>query len=494
MKPLFLFVAFLLACGWLTTPVQAQECGTSDYIKALEVRHPELAAKKRQTEERLRHQVGDRSAISGILTVPVVVHIVFNNAAENLPDARVFDQLAILNEDFRRFNADVTNAPDVFEALATDIQIQFCLASVDPDGNPTTGITRTSTTHGVFQYPSNSSINDDVKYTSDGGIDAWDTEEYLNIWVCDINGGVRGYAPYPGTASADEDGVVIDFNNFGEVGTARGRTAAHEVGHWFNLIHIWGDADCGDDSVSDTPKAKDSNGGCPTFPRQTADCNMTANGEMFSNHMDYSDHTCRVMFTPKQAERMRQQFESGGEREDLLDADGCGGSCPSARFLTADFAALNADLPAVNRIYAWNKIMAGSDVTYRAGDEIRLKQGTHILPGNSFRAYINGCAVGPKPSDGRDEAADIQIGSLSIAPNPANNSITIRADAPGTGPVMLRIVDLQGRVVWSDVQPMEPDVTVIQRSIDVQSFSTGIYFCALERGQTRWTQRLAIQR
>ena len=121
-----------------------------------------------------------RASSSTIITIPVVVHVVYYNSTENISTAQVQSQIDILNEDFRRLNADAANTPFAFQSVAADCEIEFCLATTDPNGNSTTGITRTSTSQPSF------STNDGVKYSSSGGIDAWNTSEYLNIWVCDI--------------------------------------------------------------------------------------------------------------------------------------------------------------------------------------------------------------------------------------------------------------------------------------------------------------------
>ena len=123
---------------------------------------------------------------TSIITIPVVVHIVYYNNTENISDNQIFSQIDILNEDFRRLNADTTNTPAGFLPVAADCEIEFCLAQKDPNGNTTTGITRTQTSQTSF------STNDDVKYTASGGHDAWNSSEYLNIWVCDISGGILG--------------------------------------------------------------------------------------------------------------------------------------------------------------------------------------------------------------------------------------------------------------------------------------------------------------
>src|SRR5688572_33288744 len=141
----------------------------------------------------------------------------------------------------------------------------------------------------------------------------------LNLWVCNLSGGYLGYAQFPG-GSPSTDGVVIDDNAFGRTGTAsapfnKGRTATHEVGHWLNLRHIWGDASCGNDQVGDTPQHNTSNGGCPT-----ADHKSTCTGtplEMWMNYMDYTYDQCMYMFTHGQRDRMRSVFTSGAFRSAL---------------------------------------------------------------------------------------------------------------------------------------------------------------------------------
>ncbi|GIS08452.1 MAG: hypothetical protein CM15mP112_05640 [Flavobacteriales bacterium] len=197
-----------------------------------------------------------------IITIPVVVHVVYYNNTENISDQQIFSQIDILNEDFRRLNSDTINTPAAFQSVAADTEIEFCLATRDPNGNPTNGITRTSTTQTSF------STNDGVKYSSSGGKDAWNTSKYLNMWVCDLSGGLLGYTQFPG-GTASSDGVVCDYAYFGDIGTASspydlGRTTTHEVGHWLNLRHIWGDSNCGNDFCNDTPEHSGSNYGCPS--------------------------------------------------------------------------------------------------------------------------------------------------------------------------------------------------------------------------------------
>ena len=235
-------------------------------------------------------------------TLPVVVHVVYRTAAENISDAQIHSQIDVLNRDYSAANPDKSITPAPWTGLIMDSKIRFALATTAPNGKPTNGITRTKTKSATF------GTQDEVKASATGGANAWPTDKYLNLWVCSLGGGLLGYAQFPGGPTAT-DGVVILNTAFGTVGTAAapfnlGRTAVHEVGHWLNLNHIWGDSnDCsGTDHISDTPKAKAPNFGTPTFPHVT--CSNGPNGDMFVNYMDYVDDAAMVMFSHGQVARM----------------------------------------------------------------------------------------------------------------------------------------------------------------------------------------------
>ena len=244
-----------------------------------------------------------RVAKQGPVTIPVVVHVVYKAAADNISIAQINSQIDALNRDYSAANPDKTATPHVWAGLIMDSQIRFALATKDPKGKATTGVTRTKTK--VAQF----STNDDVKRAATGGADAWPAAKYLNLWVCTLGGGLLGYAQFPGGAAVT-DGVVILNTAFGTTGTARapfnlGRTATHEVGHWLNLNHIWGDtSDCsGTDHVADTPNAQHPNYGTPAFPHIS--CGNGPNGDMFVNYMDYVDDKAMVMFSAGQVARMQ---------------------------------------------------------------------------------------------------------------------------------------------------------------------------------------------
>ncbi len=205
------------------------------------------------------------------------------------------------------------------------------MACVDPNGNNSNGIHRVQAGVNSFnvQYNADNSVNEQasgIKFTALGGVNAWPTDRYLNVWVCniapDVNGQLLGYGQFPSDfiASPNTDGVVILNTAFGRVGNLRfqydrGRTTTHEVGHWLNLFHIWGDATCGDDHCNDTPQqfaANQSN--CPGFPHPSNCPNNGANGDMFMNYMDYTVDGCKNIYTQDQTNRMRAIFASGGPR------------------------------------------------------------------------------------------------------------------------------------------------------------------------------------
>ncbi|WP_432714026.1 zinc metalloprotease [Pedobacter sp.] len=236
--------------------------------------------------------------------VHVVVHVIYHAEEENISDEQVFSQMEVLNKDFRAQNADIDQVPEVWQRLVADASIEFALAKVDPEGNETNGITRTATETASF------GTDNAMKFTDQGGHSAWSTDSYLNIWVCSLGSGILGYAQFPG-GPPETDGVVIDFRAFGTQGSAiapfnAGRTATHEIGHYFNLSHIFGDGranSCSDsDYVEDTPNQLGPNYEKPSFP--SISCDNGPHGDMFMNYMDYVDDEAMFMFTEGQAARM----------------------------------------------------------------------------------------------------------------------------------------------------------------------------------------------
>jgi|SRR5579864_513333 len=292
--------------------ISRRMCGAMEAHMRLLESDPEMRSRRAQihaeTSALILRGLADKRARTGPVTIPVVVHVVYSTANENISDAQVSSQIDALNRDYSAGNPDKNTCPSVWAGLIGDSMIRFALATKDPEGQPTNGITRTKTKAASF------STNDDVKRNANGGADGWPSDRYLNLWVCSLGGGLLGYAQFPGGPTAT-DGVVILNTAFGMSGTATapynlGRTATHEVGHWLNLNHIWGDtSDCsGTDHVDDTPNAQAPNFGTPTFPHVT--CNNGPSGDMFVNYMDYVDDKAMVMFTHGQVARMQAALAS----------------------------------------------------------------------------------------------------------------------------------------------------------------------------------------
>lgn len=289
-----------------------RDCGTTAYT--LKYFKPEIQKPGDNTGH-------ERDTVPNeIISIPVVVHLLFNTAEQNISDDQIKSQIDVLNRDFRRMNADAVNTPNAFKSFAADTRIMFCLAQVDPHGNSTKGIVRRYTSKNFF-------LGDDaMKFSSQGGDDVWDSKKYLNIWVCSLFGRSLGYATIPG-GPADRDGVVINYDVFGKVGFVRppydkGRTTTHEVGHWLGLKHLWGDANCGSDDVDDTPAQQTFNFGCPSFPRMSS-CSPNSNGDMFMDFMDFTDDACMNFFTTGQKRRMRGMFALSAPRNSFLNSFAC---------------------------------------------------------------------------------------------------------------------------------------------------------------------------
>jgi hypothetical protein len=300
----------------------AQRCGTSDYLK----NHP---ANQLNVKKTISAKTDSRDTLKDeVIIIPVVVHVLYNTSNQNISDAQVISQINALNKDYRRKNADAINTPAPFKKVAADTRIQFCLAKVDPQGQYTTGIIHKFTKESKF-LP-----NDGVKFSYTGGDDAWDATKYLNLWVCnlatsDSTDQTLGYSVLPGSPP-ERDGVVIKYNVFGTTGNVispynKGRTATHEIGHWLGLKHLWGDSNCGDDGIADTPPQQTSNSYCPSFPH-TSSCSINSYGDMFMNFMDFTDDGCMNMFTEGQKAEMRGLFALGNARNSFLNSIVCDSS------------------------------------------------------------------------------------------------------------------------------------------------------------------------
>ena len=275
-------------------------CATQDVLEAQLKADPTLAIRMNQIEEFTQNAILTKRLVNGKIQIPVVFNVLYRTTAENITTAQLQSQIDILNKDFNALNSDYNTPNNPYSSVRANVGITFVLDQV----------VRKATTKTSW------GTNDAMKKTNTGGLAAISPTTKLNFWVCTIGGGILGYAQFPGGASAT-DGVVCDSKYVGNTGTATypfnlGRTATHEIGHWMNLRHIWGDATCGSDSVSDTPTHNAANSGVPAVGHRST-CSGTPL-EMYMNYMDYTDDRGMYMFSTGQKSRMSAIFLSGGSR------------------------------------------------------------------------------------------------------------------------------------------------------------------------------------
>lgn len=337
MKKLLLIAGLCSLNGVLTAEAQSvgHRCTSQEYNNYMMQMDPSFAANQ-QSLEAFTQAYGTNQANRSqqtLVTIPVVVHVLYNNATQNISDDQIKSQIDVLNQDYGAYNSDGVKVPPFYRSIVGNADVKFELATRDPNGNFTNGITRTSTSMTAFQTNLN-----DAKSAATGGHDIWNRNAYLNLWVVpeilDQTGspGVLGYAQFPGGA-ASTDGVVIGYQYFGRISAGSpyhyGRTATHEVGHWLNLRHIWGDdggACSGSDQVADTPNAADANFGA--IVSSAISCSNGPRGDMTMNYMDYTDDRYMYMFTAGQVTRM--QAAINGARVSLLTSNGLTNPTPFA--------------------------------------------------------------------------------------------------------------------------------------------------------------------
>lgn len=312
-----------------------EQCGTMEHLQLQFETNPLLKQKFEQQREDFNkalragnlqadRRANDNDRINGdgyrtAYNIPVVFHIVLANP-NSITNAQIQAQLDTLNKDFAGTNGDSVKIPFYFKPLFGKSGIQFCLAQRTPNGQNTTGIDRVVTSQSSFR------ADDAVKHSASGGVDAWDPNSYLNVWICQLGNNLLGYATFPDEGLADDQGVVIDYRTVpggSSVNYGQGKSLTHETGHYFNLYHIWGDdnGDCtGTDFVDDTPNQGASSSGCYAGVK-TDSCTTTTPGIMYQNYMDYSFDACMVMFTTEQV--LRMESAAVAYRSSLLRSNAC---------------------------------------------------------------------------------------------------------------------------------------------------------------------------
>lgn len=311
-------------------------CATMLVDSAMRAANPSIGTLQ-QFEQWLQMEIAKEQQTQHLYTVPVVVHIIHDGEStgigRNISAAQVQSQIEVLNEDFRRLNGDTVNTPLMYQPVAADVEVEFCLAKIDEQGNTLSepGIHRVDRNIAGFQAPpyTTSYINNVIKPATQ-----WDPTKYCNVWVLDIGGGILGYAQFPvqsglpgmpTTGSANTDGIVVGYRYFGRGNFQQlappyhlGRTATHEMGHWLGLRHIWGDGNCSaDDFCNDTPLADG-----PRYQCQTGSQSCSSD-DMVENYMDYSDDGCMNLFTLDQRVRMRTVLQNSPRRKELQQSIVC---------------------------------------------------------------------------------------------------------------------------------------------------------------------------
>jgi len=524
MKRLLLLLAFMA-----TTLTYAQRnCGSTEYLQQQLNADPEIQQNMNEIERLTQKYVQTQfKSANAVISIPVVVHVVYNrrSASQNISNAQIASQIAILNQDFRRLNSDANNT----WPQAADSEIEFCLASIDPSGNTTSGITRKRSNKSSFSYS-----NDGVKFSSSGGTNAWPTSDYLNIWVCNLGSGLLGYAQFPG-GGASTDGVVVDYAYFGNTGTATapfdlGRTTTHEVGHWLNLRHIWGDGGCGvDDFCGDTPESDAPNYNCATGH---VSC-LTA--DMVENYMDYSDDACMNLFTTDQKDRMNALFQPNGFRAGLLSSNGCGTGgppvatctdniqngqetgidcggpdCPDCPTTSCDAPTNLSSTPKRGGKAAkldWSAIAGASNYTVelKASSSSNWQsfsassntiQITGLIKGTSYdwRVRTNcGSTNSAFASQTFIAGQSARLNSEQVLlayPNPSSDLLYIEYSSSNENENYFSLVSLDGKRVLN--LTYSPNLGMNALELDVSTLKTGIYILQIQTGNGIQTKRISV--
>jgi PKD repeat protein len=367
-----------------------------------------------------------------VYTIPVVFHVIHNGAnvgvGLNISNAQIMSQLQVLNEDFRKLNADTSLIPAAFTGLKADCEINFCLAQTNPQGGATTGINRINyNTFGPTTPPFQKSyIDATIKPNT-----IWNPSNYLNIWVVPdyVDGifDILGHATFPAGSglsglsapfgTATNDGVVVWYKACGRVGNVatpyhKGRTATHEIGHWLGLRHVWGDSNCGNDFCGDTPTQQTANYGCVTYPHVT--CNNGPNGDMFMNFLDYGDDLCLHMFTPNQKTRIQTVMSNSPMRVALSQSTAC--NPPVVAAPVADFSASATTITAggsVNFTDLSTNIPTGWSWTFTGGNP---QNSTVQNPTNVVYATPGTYTVSLTATNASGNDTETKIGYVTVNP------------------------------------------------------------------------------
>lgn len=520
-KIIFVLVIGLLI-GQKSIAQQEKRCNTIEFQEYQKSTIADYEALMRQSDFYLQNYIKKNkdNNFRVVIKIPVVVHLLYHADSQNhqLSDWQITSQIDALNEDYRRFNADKFKTPKIFDSLGADCEIEFCLAKQDPDGNATNGIERTETTNSVFVDFSS------PKITSLGGSDPWPHTEYLNIWVCCLQFPLLGFATFPSNSMGNDDGVVIHYKAFGRINAFskkyyQGRTATHEIGHWLNLKHIWGDSpECSpDDDVDDTPLQAEEHYICDDFPFPS--CNNTS--DMFQNYMDYTLDSCMNIFTFGQKQRMLASMNLF--RSSILVSGACNPVSTHdydigvIKILHPDDFVYGETMKPVITIHNYGtQTITATDIYYTKN----WKSNVHVfnwtgslapnenidvtLPEIADSSWYNVfCAWTKNPNDNQDADTtnDFKtrsyivsftyppIDDLVIYPNPTGSLVVID---------FREVIELKGTVAIYNVLGQMEQVNMEQLSLskfqlDLSNFPSAIYFIELSVNGKKLVKKVVVQ-
>lgn len=552
-----LLASFLLVIAVLGQAIaqQHEKCASQTVIDNYEAQYPGYAAAleqnilnaKAHAKQQQLNKLGafkNGTVQDTIYRIPVVVHIIYTNANENLADSVVFSQIEVLNQAYRRTGNDTSLTRQEFLPYAADAGIEFYLADTDPQGQPTTGITRTASSGptGFFFGPSPLGSEDEKK-TANGGKDPWPTDRYLNIWVCNLAGGlgVLGYA-YPPIANlphwpqgqgAPNDtavqGVVIYYKVFGSNNpqgindptyrnVATGMTTVHEVGHYLGLRHVWGDGACAmDDFVDDTPPAASQSQQECSYTKNTCTTSCWPFSDLpdnIENYMDYSIDSCLNMFSTGQVQLMRSMLQLYrprlGDRVvgSIKQPNVTASASTSTVVVPTDsvtlyegysyFVNANGQLVFINEgdtLQTSNgPIVVGAcdEIVINAGDFLVSPTGDTLVfnPEDTLTRYTAGVSVTPKFVEDTTLIGlnELELSKLQVYPNPTKGQFMVYNGSEQ--PIRsVKVYNLVGALV-SEVKLNDAADRV---NIDLTNENTGIYMVKIELGNTTITKKLVKQ-